>query len=179
MFKKVLLGLVLLLLVGIGVVAALASQKSDEFTVTRSIVVDAPASEVFVQVNDLEKGQEWSPWVEMDPDASYEFEGPRAGEGAKILWNGQKAGTGTMTIVESRENELVRSELAFIKPFEAASTAQFELEEVEAGQTKVTWTMHSTRNFPMKMMSVFMNCEKYTGEQFEKGLQNLKGVVEG
>ena len=179
MLKKFLLIFVVLLIAGAGVVVVLASQKTDEFTVTRSIVVDAPADEVFVQVNDLEKGQEWSPWVEMDPDAAYEFEGPSAGEGAKLHWSGKESGQGTMTIVESRENELVRSQLEFYKPFESTSTAQFELEEVDAEQTKVTWSMDATRNFQMKVMSVFMNCEKMAGEQFEKGLQNLKGVVEG
>lgn len=176
--SKILSVIALILVAGLATVLVLASQKPDDFHVERSIVIDAPPAVIFEQVNNLENSQKWSPWVEMDPDAVYEFEGPVAGEGATLHWSGDKSGVGTMTITESRPQELVRFRLDFKKPMEDTSTAAFVLQQ-ENGQTKVTWSMDGEAAFIHKVMSVFMNCEAMIGEQFEKGLTSLKGVVEG
>ena len=152
-------------------------KKPDEFRVERSAVFKADAATLFEQLNDLQKGQDWSPWVEMDPDAGYSFEGPDAGEGATVHWDGKKSGKGTMTIVKSVPNELVLSSLQFYKPMVATNTAEFKL-EAENDNTKLTWSMYGPNKFMGKVMSVFMDCEKMCGDQFEKGFENLKKVVE-
>lgn len=136
----------LIVVVAIAAVLLLASRKPDEFRVTRSTVVNASPEAVFEQVNDLEKGHQWSPWVEMEPDAAYRFEGPKAGVDAKTHWEGKKVGKGTMTIVESHEPVLVRSRLEFFKPMTSTSTAEFQLEP-DGSQTKVIWSMYGPNNF--------------------------------
>jgi hypothetical protein len=44
-------------------------------------------------------------------------------------------------------------------------------------KTVVTWAMYGKKNFMGKVMSVFMDCDKICGPQFEKGLADLGGVV--
>lgn len=167
----------LFVVVCVAIVLILAMRKPDEFRVTRNAVFNAPAEAVFPYLNNLEKGQIWSPWVEADPDADYKFEGPKEGVGATIHWDGKKSGKGTMTIIESNPNNSVRFRLEMFKPMQAVNTVEYTLEP-QGDQTKMTWTMFGPNNFMSKIVSIFMDCEKLCGDQFEKGLANLKTIVE-
>src|SRR5688572_3347876 len=133
---EIILGIVVL---AVAVVLILASMKPDEFRVTRTAVIPAPAPVVYAQVNDVHKFQEWSPWARMEPDAKYEFKGPAAGPGAAISWEGKKTGAGTMTLTENRPAELVRFQLDFLKPFKATNTAEFTFTP-QGNNTSVTWS---------------------------------------
>jgi hypothetical protein len=174
MLKKLLLGLVFIL----AAVALVASQQPDDFKVTRSATMDAPASAVFAQVNNLKNWKAWSPWEKLDPNAKISFEGSEAGVGAKMSWAGNMdVGVGSITIAESRAGELVRFDMDFKEPMESKSTAEFTFKE-EGGKTQVTWSMYGKNNFIGKVIGLIFNCEKMIGEQFEKGLGNLKTIVE-
>ena len=64
-----------------------------------------------------------------------------------------------------------------MKPFEAHNINEFTLEPAGA-LTKITWTMHGTNLYIMKIMSVFVNMDSVVGKHFEGGLNNLKTVAE-
>lgn len=167
-----LLGAVLTLVV-------LASKKPDEFYVTRSAVVEARPSVVFEKVNNLQNWNSFSPWAKLDPDAKTSFAGPRAGKDASFTWDGDgNVGAGTMTIIESRKNELVKFRLDFKRPFEGTNTVDFTFHPDSKG-TFVTWSMHGQNTFMSKIMSVVMDCDKMMGGFFEEGLANLNNVSKG
>ena len=158
--------------------AVVALQPSD-FRIERSATMAAPAPAVFAQVNDLRRWQAWSPWEKIDPQLKRTYEGPQAGTGAAYAWAGNKdVGEGRMTITDSRPGEVVRIKLEFFKPFAATNTAEFTFRP-EGNRTVVTWTMSGTNNFIAKAMSLFINCDKMVGGQFEQGLANMRVVVEG
>ena len=174
MLKKILLALGLAVIVFL---IAAALQPAD-FTITRSAVVNAPPATVFEQVNDYHKWQAWSPWAKMDPAMKQTFEGPAAGTGASYSWVGNsKVGEGRMTITESEPAKHVAMRLEFLKPFAATNTADFTLAP-EGGGTKVTWAMTGKKNFMSKAFGLVMNMDKLVGADFEKGLNNLKEIVE-
>jgi hypothetical protein len=174
MLMKILLALIVIA----GVFAAVVASRPDDFRYTRSAAMAAPQAAVFAQVNDLHKWQAWSPWVKMDPTAKSTFEGPEAGTGAKMSWDGNsKVGAGSMTIIESRPNELVRFKLDFLRPFAATQTAEFTFTP-QGKQTLVTWSMFGKSNFVAKAMALVINCDKMVGDQFEKGLTDMKVIVE-
>ncbi len=174
----VILNLLLIIIVfAIVIIFIMAVQQPDEFRVTRDIMIDGSPDDVFDHINNLKRQHEWSPWVEMDPDAHYEFDGPEEGEGAIIHWKGDKTGVGKMTIVESNPSKLIRSQLDFQKPMQATNIAEFILEK-EGNKTHVTSRMVGPNKFMGKVFGVFMNMQKICGDQFEKGLQNLKAKVE-
>jgi Polyketide cyclase / dehydrase and lipid transport len=107
------------------------------------------------------------------------YDGPTSGTGASSSWVGNnKVGEGRMTITESRPNDLVRFKLEFVKPFTATSTAEFTFKP-EGSQTVVTWSMSGQNNFIGKAVSLFMDCDKMVGGNFEQGLAGMKSVVEG
>ena len=169
---------IILLLVFAAVFYKIIQSKPDDFRVTRSATINAPAAEIFPHVNDLHKWLPWSPWVKLDPNARNTFDGPSAGEGAKTSWVGNnKVGAGSMLITESRPFELIQIQLDFLKPMKATNIAEFTFTP-QGNATQVTWTMTGKNNLLSKTVSLFINCEKMVGKQFEQGLASLKNIVE-
>jgi hypothetical protein len=174
MLKKILIALALLI---VALVAVVAFQPA-EFRITRAARIAAAPEVVFPLFNDFRKWNDWSPWAKVDPNAKYTFEGPDAGVGAKFAWAGNnEVGEGVMTITESKPSERVAMKLEFFKPFAATSTTEFTLQP-DGGGTAVTWSMSGRNNFIAKAVGMFMDCDKMVGGDFEKGLANLKAVVE-
>ncbi len=174
MLKKILIGLAVLLVVFLVVVAT----RPSEFRVQRSATMNASAPTVFAQVNELKKWEAWSPWAKMDPSMKQSYEGPAAGNGAVYKWDGNnQVGAGKITISESQPSEMVRFKLDFLRPFESTCTTIFTFKP-EGNQTAVTWTMEGKNNFIGKAMSLFMDCDKMVGGQFEQGLAQMKSIVE-
>jgi hypothetical protein len=174
MFKKILIGLAVI----VAVFAVIVALQPSEFRIVRSAAISAPAPEVFAQVNDFHNWQAWSPWAKLDPAAKATFEGSPAGTGAIFRWAGNKeVGEGSMTITESRPSELIKIKLEFLKPFAATNSAEFTFKP-EGNQTVVTWSMEGRNNFIAKAFCLFMNMDKMVGGQFEKGLASMKSVAE-
>jgi hypothetical protein len=110
----------------------------------------------------------------MDPNAKSTFEGPTSGEGAKFAWDGNSdVGAGNMTITEAVPNDHVRIRLEFIRPFAGVNDTLFTIKPA-GDKTNVTWTMSGRNNFITKAISLFMDCDKMVGPQFEKGLASME-----
>ena len=82
-----------------------------------------------------------------------------------------------MTITESRPNDLIRIKLEFLKPFQAANTAEFTFKP-DGNRTSVTWSMSGTKNFMSKMFGLCMDMDKMVGGDFETGLAQMQAAVE-
>ncbi len=163
----------------IALVIAAASAKPDTMSLSRTIIINAPASTIFPHVNNLHQWKAWSPWAKLDPNTKEFFEGPDAGIGAAMSWNGNmQVGKGKMTITESRPDAFLRLQLDFEKPMKGTSSADFTFTP-ESGNTIVTWSMEGKNCFMAKVMSLVLNCEKMVGTQYDKGLASLKALTEG
>lgn len=171
--KKVLIGVVVLVVAFLGFVAT----RPADVRVERSMTMASPAEVVFAQVNDFQKWATWSPWDKMEPTQKRSFGTPAAGPGATYAWVGEKTGEGKMTISESKPNERIDIKLEFIKPMAATNEVSFLI--VPTGNdVKVTWTFSGKNNFVGKLFSVFMNVDDMLGKQFDEGLTSLKAVSE-
>ena len=171
---------IILLAVAVIVVVFLvvAMMQPDEFRVTRSTTIAAPAPNVFALVNELHNWEKWNPWQKIDPAMKVTFSGPPAGVGAGYGWVGNKdVGEGRLGIIESRPSDLVRLKLDFLKPFAATNTAEFTFKPEGTGTT-VTWSMSGNKNFISKVMGLVMNMDTMIGGQFEKGLADMKATAE-
>jgi hypothetical protein len=129
-------------------------------------------------VNDFHAWRAWSPYEALDPQLKRSYDGPASGVGARYGWSGNaKAGEGRMTIIASEPPARVGIKLEFLKPFAATNTADFTF--VPAGnQTTVTWAMFGENNFMAKAIGLVMSMDQMVGGQFEKGLADLKSIVE-
>ena len=170
--------ILLVLAAAIAVFVIVAAMQPDEFRVSRSAMIAAPAAKVYAQVNELRKWEAWNPWGKLDPAAKMTYDGPPAGIGASYHWAGNnQVGEGRLTIVESRASEYIRLKLEFMKPFTATNTGEFTFRP-EGDGTAVTWSMNGRKNFVAKAMHLFFDMDKMVGGQFAKGLADLKAIAE-
>jgi len=173
MIKKILLVLVAI----IALILVIAAFKSPDYRVERSRTIAARPEVLFDYFNNHKKFNEWNPWIKMDPAARNTYSGPEAGVGAVASWEGEKVGTGSSTIIESRPGELIRERMDWKKPMEGTSTVDFTF-KTEGDKTTVTWAMYGkNENLLSKCMSLFMSCESMCGPEFEKGLADLEKLV--
>ena len=148
------------------------------FRISRSTTILGPPASAFAQVNDLHKMEVWNPWTKIDPAMTKRYEGAPEGVGASYSWIGNsQVGEGRMTITESQPSDLVLIKLEFLKPFTATHTAEFTFRP-QGDETVVTWSMIGNKNFMTKAIHLFMNMDKMIGDQFEKGLADMKSIVE-
>lgn len=153
--------------------AVVVHLQPEEMNVTRSALLAAKPAQVFPHVNELKAWDAWSPWAKLDPQMKVAYEGPAAGAGAVMRWSGNKeVGEGSLTVTESKPAELIRYRLDFTKPMASTADGEFAFAPEGAG-TRVTWSMSGRKNFLMKAMGLFMDCEKLAGEQFAQGLEQL------
>lgn len=174
MAKKIGIGFAAVVVLFLGYVAMMPS----DYLITRDITINAPAEKIFPHLNNQKLAEKWGPWLEVDPQAKMNYSGPDEGVGAKADWdtNGQ-LGTGSATIVESVPNERVAIDLAYTRPMTMSQYAEY-LVKAEGDKSVVTWRVKGKNTFVGRIMCVFFDMDKMVGGMFEKGLSNLKRIVE-
>lgn len=109
MVKKILLviaGLiVLLLLVGFVLPAKLE--------VSKSVTINAPASAVFEEINDLKRWETWQYWNTLDPEMKITYGEKTVGTGASYSWEGPKLGDGNLALNESVPDKSISIAMEF------------------------------------------------------------------
>ena len=118
---------------------------------------------------------EWSPWKRVDPEATYRFEGPEAGVGAKMTWDGKKLRKGSQWIEESVENQKVKNALIY-DGSDGTAYSEFILAPLGGG-TMITWNFDCinkgiTGKFKWILFEILIN------DMHTQGLLDLKRHVE-
>ena len=176
--KKVALGVLGVFVLAIVIVLGLAATQPDKIHVERKLVMKATPAQVFPYANDLTKYVKWMPWAELDPNQTNEFSDPAAGVGAWYTWTGNKdVGAGRMEVLTASP-ESVSYQVNFLEPFESQIKSTLNMKPVGADQVEVTWMFDQDANFGTKVMCVFMDMDAMLGADFEKGLSNMKKLVE-
>ena len=159
------------------IILAIIAPKS--YDVSRKIIVAKPVPVVFEYLKYLKNQDNWSPWGKRDPNMKKEFEGDDGEIGAISKWEGNKdVGSGEQEIKRIVENEVIESELRFLKPWKSQSDAYLKVNEAGAGETEITWGFSGNNKFPFSIMMLFMNMDKAVGKDFEEGLASLKDILE-
>src|SRR5258705_497684 len=168
----------ILAVVAICAILILAAMKPSTFIVERSVSINAPPEKIAPLINDFHSWDTWSPWAKLDPAMKTVYSGAPSGVGAIYEWEGNsKVGKGRMEVT-SIQPAKTTIKLDFLKPFEGHNTADFVLEP-QGSATRVTWVMYGPLNFiPGKLMSVFTTMDKMIGDDFQRGLANLKVAAE-
>jgi len=151
---------------------------SDTYTVQRSATISASADEVYAHIVDFHKWAAWSPWAELDPTMNTTYSGASSGVGARYSWSGnRKVGQGNMEITGASEPSSIQIALEFLKPFKANNETEFTLQPA-GDATEVTWAMTGRKTLLTRIMGIFRSMDAMVGPDFERGLSNLKAVVE-
>jgi uncharacterized protein YndB with AHSA1/START domain len=171
--KRILLGLVIVAAMLV-VVAFLLPRHA---TVFRSTEINAPVAAIYPYVSDLRRLNEWSPWMELDPNAEITFTGPTEGVGQTMMWESDNpaVGSGSQTITRLEPNQEVESSLDFGS--QGTAMASIDLESTGPG-TKVTWGFTSDLGFNPVARYFGLMFDQWIGADYERGLAKLKSVAE-
>jgi len=162
----------------VGAVLLYAATKPDTFHVQRSISIQAPPEKIYAVLNDFHQSASWSPYEKKDPAMKRAFTGPESGKGSVYHFEGNKeVGKGRLTITEAIPSSKVVLALDMVEPFKGHNTVEYIL-DAKSGSTDVTWAIHGQQPYIGKVMSLFIDCEKMIGKDFEAGLANLKAFSE-
>jgi hypothetical protein len=174
MLKKILIGIVVLL---VGVLG-FAATRPDSFRIVRTTKISAPAEIVFGQLTDFHKWGAWSPWEKLDPALKKTYSGTENAVGHGYAWEGNKdVGKGKMSITELAAPKSLKIKLEFLEPMAATNDTIFTLKAAGEG-AEVEWAMEGKNNFVSKLFGLFMNIDEMVGKDFENGLVALKKVSE-
>jgi len=159
-------------------ILACAAARPDTFRFQRSVSIKAPPERIFPLINNLRSFNTWNPFLKADPETKLAYSGPDGGPGAVHEWDGSsQVGKGRVEISNASPNAHVTMTLDMIKPFTAHNIVEFTLEP-RADATVVNWAMSGRNAFITKVMGLFLNMDNMVGGQFDKGLAELKSIVE-
>jgi len=142
-----------------------------KLNISKSIRIDAPVEKVFTTVNDFNHWTAWSPWLIMEPESQVDV----SDDAKYYAWEGDRVGSGNMTVLDEQPNESVDYDLTFLKPWKSQAKVRFELTP-KNGSTEVSWLMDSSLPFYLFWMKKSMMA--YVGADYERGLRLLKDYVE-
>jgi hypothetical protein len=172
-FLYIVLGIVLVV-----IILALIAPKS--YDVSRNININRTANDIFEYLRFLNNHDHWSPWFERDPKMRKTLTGTDGEVGYVSAWESdhKQVGCGEQEIKSFVSGKVINSELRFLKPFKSTSDAYLKFDEINPGETIVTWGFSGKNKFPVSIMMLFMNMDKAVGKDFEAGLAKLKTILE-
>lgn len=138
--------------------------------VEESVVINADAAKISSVLNDFNQWQVWSPWLILEDGVKVVV----ADDGKSYSWEGERVGSGEMSIASSNEKE-IHMDLTFLKPWKSKAKVDFEIKPNGSG-TELTWKMDSSLPFFLFWMKKMM--ESLIGMDYERGLSMLKDYIE-
>lgn len=147
-----------------------------KYHLERSVVIEAPAAEVFVYLNNLRRWPEWMAWyAAADTTLSAEYEGPETGVGAQQSWQGKKLGSGSVRISRSIDNQLVEYD-AHLKSGAIVTHGKLQLTPQGTG-TQVTWIDEGDLGYNPFARYFGVMLDGLVGHDLAKGLSNLQQKI--
>jgi uncharacterized protein YndB with AHSA1/START domain len=147
-----------------------------EITVTRSVVMAAPAERIYPLIATPAEWPTWSPWNRRDPAMEITYSGPATGTGARWDWKSKSEGDGGMVFTETVEPSRATFELT-IAGMGPPSVGTFTLTPAASG-TEVTWTMTSDLGAGPVGRWFGLVFPRLLGKDFDEALATLKARVE-
>lgn len=172
------LGFTILALIALLLILALF--VNGEYSVRKTIEIDRSSDEIFEYVSHLKNQDEYSVWAQMDPDMKKTYTGTDGKVGFISAWDSKNedVGKGEQEITKIISGERIETKLRFIEPFEATDDAFISTESIGENKTKVTWGFDGKIGYPWNLTLLFMDMEKMLGPDLQKGLENLKLLLE-
>jgi hypothetical protein len=108
------------------------------------------------------------------------FQGTDGTVGFVSAWKSENpdVGVGEQEIMNIVEGKRIDYELRFFEPFEATDQAYITVDGIGANETVVKWGFNGSMSYPSNLMLLVMSMEDMLGGDLEKGLDNLKVLME-
>ena len=174
MIKKVLLGLLVLILL----LAVIGALLSDRYRCSRSLVVRAPAEKVFALIGDLKAWPAWEPFSSENANMKTTLGATTTGVGASQSWAGA-GDQGRLTFTRCDPKEGVEFDLVFTNGgHESPAKSWMHMTPREAGATELAWGIEGELNMPVLGGWFALAADRRMGPIFERGLKRIKEEAE-
>ncbi|MBX2897756.1 MAG: SRPBCC family protein [Cyclobacteriaceae bacterium] len=143
--------------------------------VTKSVSIQAPASAVFEEINDLKRWETWQYWNTLDPtDMKIKYVEKTVGTGASYSWDSPVLKTGTITLTESIPDKSV----AITMDFDGNPANGVYALEPDGENTKLNLNFYSDAGMnPIgRWINVFMKGE--IEKSFDYAGEKIKTIAE-
>lgn len=135
---------------------------------------------IFTEIRDFQNWVHWSPWLEIEPTATYTYNGTPGDTGFTMGWFGEKIGEGQIRLVQILEPLRLESELQFEPTL--VNTAKdiwiFDSMNKESDlSTKLRWIRSGELSYPLGRYYGFA-LESRLRSQMSRGLERMKLYLE-
>jgi len=166
---------VAIILIVAGVIGLMMSK---EYSVSRSISINASNELIHEFVGNLENWEQWTTWKLDDPTMII-FKGIKSqGVGATQSWKGS-SGEGRLEFTASSVKKGIEYDLYFDESdLTANSSFTYSNDKANPSITIVTWKMTGAIDVPILGSYFAMMMDGMIGTMFDRGLSRLKSVTE-
>jgi hypothetical protein len=146
--------------------------------IEKSTRIARPLPEVFSYLKQTKNQDNFSVWNMTDPTMNKEYRGTDGSVGFIYSWDStnKNVGAGEQETTEIEEGKRIVYEVRFFRPMKNVGKVSFLFSGQENGETVVRWIFDSPSKFPYSLFAPIF--KRMLGKDLEKGLVNLKGILE-
>lgn len=150
-----------------------------KYSVEREIVIDKNQEMVFNYLKFLKNKDHYGAWAREDLNLKKTYRGTDGKVGFVSVWESGLAsiGNGEEVITALSDFDRIDYEMRFLKPRKSVSKVALILTKVDENKTKVTWILYNKIPYPFNIKLLFFDMDKTYGSYLEKGLENLKIIL--
>jgi hypothetical protein len=146
--------------------------------IEKSIEINKSSKLVFDYLKMTKNQDNFSVWNMADPTMKKEYKGLDGTLGFVYGWDStnKNVGAGEQEITGIDEGKSIEYVIRFFRPMQNTGISKFEVISKGANTSSVVWIFDSPSKFPMSLLSPIF--KKMLGKDIEKGLGNLKAILE-
>jgi hypothetical protein len=146
--------------------------------IEKSIEIGRSSKEVFEYLKYTRNQDNFSVWNMADPSMKKDYRGTDGTVGYIYSWDStnKNVGAGEQETIGIDEGKKILYELRFFRPMRNVGKSYFLINGKGEYSTSVVWIFDSPSKFPYSLLAPLF--KKMMGKDLEKGLTNLKTILE-
>jgi uncharacterized protein YndB with AHSA1/START domain len=146
--------------------------------IEKSIKINRSSNQVFEYLKMTRNQDNFSVWNMADPGMKKSHKGIDGTVGFLYSWDStmKNVGAGEQEITGIEEGKSIDYTVRFSRPMQNTGKIKFQITSLGNESTSVEWIFDSPSKFPMSLFSPIFKI--MLGRDLEKGLINLKGILE-
>ncbi|NMO00507.1 SRPBCC family protein [Gordonia sp. TBRC 11910] len=148
------------------------------YTIDRSITVNATPAAIYPYLADFHQWIKWSPFDSPELEMNREYTGSPSGQGAEFSWLVPANGaSGKMAMLAAAEPSSGQVRIDFLTPNDITIEIGFVLVD-QGADTEVRWSLEGKHTLMTRAAKATGMLNKFGKQELDRGLAQLKAVVE-
>ena len=146
--------------------------------IEKSVIINKGSGLVFDYLKMTRNQDNFSVWNLADPNMKKSYKGTDGTVGFIYSWDStmKNVGAGEQEITAIEDGKSIDYAIRFSRPMKNTGKTKFLITSPGDDNTSVAWIFDSPSRFPMSLFSPIF--KRMLGKDLEKGLNNLKGILE-